>query len=271
MLDSEKFFERVQEALNERSVPEIGRKIGATKHAIYLWEKGQMPGMKSLKYLARVAELSNTSLHWLLTGKGDKYLVESISKDNQLNLSLEKGIKDLVEKAALQADQSIEDVLSEFVIEGLVRRGLASNTVESADLIFFGEYIPKLVPVPLFGEIAAGRPVIVFPEFEREIVNVAEDFIISGRKTFVLRVRGDSMIDEGIFDGDLIICIEPHEISPGQTVVALIDEDSATVKKYYRHSNTIRLEPANPSYKPIILPASRVRIQGIVIGIQRRK
>jgi repressor LexA len=78
------------------------------------------------------------------------------------------------------------------------------------------------------------------------------------------------MTDEGILDSDLLIVIETQEAHPGQTVVALIDGDQATVKKFYRRSNQIVLRPANPAHKEIILPADRVEIQGVVIGIQRR-
>jgi len=86
-----------------------------------------------------------------------------------------------------------------------------------------------------------------------------------------LRVRGDSMIDEHIADGDFVIVESRQTADNGQTVVALIDGSDATVKRFYREKNHIRLEPANPNYEPIIIkPAERCSVQGVVIGVIRK-
>jgi repressor LexA len=121
--------------------------------------------------------------------------------------------------------------------------------------------------IPLLGTIAAGTPIEALTEDEE--VSVPEDFLGKGRH-FALRVRGDSMIDEQIRDGDLVIISERTQAHNGQTVVALIDGETATLKKYYREKNMVRLQPANPVMDPIYVREDVLRIQGIVTGVIRR-
>jgi repressor LexA len=120
--------------------------------------------------------------------------------------------------------------------------------------------------VPLLGKIAAGRPIeaILLPE----TAYVPKDMLGRGR-TFALRVQGDSMIDEGIFDKDLIVVLAKQTADNGQIIVALVDGQHATVKKFYREKTQIRLQPANESHKPLVLDPERVQIQGLVIGVIR--
>jgi repressor LexA len=90
-------------------------------------------------------------------------------------------------------------------------------------------------------------------------------------RTFALRVRGESMIDENIQDGDIIIVSSQKTAENGQVVVALIDGNFATVKKFYREPDFIRLEPANPQFKPIFIKTEeRIQIQGVVRGLIRK-
>lgn len=125
-----------------------------------------------------------------------------------------------------------------------------------------GEY-----EIPLLGLVAAGSPIEAI--LTRETISVSPD--LYGPDRFALRVRGDSMRDEQIADGDFII-IEPAQTARnGQTVVALIDEHEATVKKFYNERTQIRLQPANENYQPIIIkPQQRVKVQGLVVGLIRR-
>lgn len=116
----------------------------------------------------------------------------------------------------------------------------------------------------LVGHIAAGLPIEAIEN--EETVDLGEVFH-TPRGAFVLKVRGDSMIDEQIRDGDLVV-VERREVArDGETVVALLEDGEATLKKYYRERNRIRLQPANPSYEPIYL--RHVQIQGVVIGVLR--
>jgi len=122
--------------------------------------------------------------------------------------------------------------------------------------------------IPLLGTVAAGQPIEAI--LSHDTVSVPKDLQGHGR-TFALRVRGESMIDENIQDGDIIIVQSQKTAENGQVVVALIDGNYATVKKFYRETEFIRLEPANPQYKPIFIKTEeRIQIQGVVRGLIRK-
>jgi repressor LexA len=123
------------------------------------------------------------------------------------------------------------------------------------------------VDIPLLGIVAAGAPIEAIANPDTLTVPAS---LIGRRRAFALRVEGDSMIDEHICDGDTVI-LEAREVArPGETVVALVGGRDATLKKFYRQGSRIRLQPANPEIDPIVVPESRVRIQGVVIGVLRR-
>jgi len=122
--------------------------------------------------------------------------------------------------------------------------------------------------IPLIGIVSAGKPIDAV--LTSETVSVPRDMLGHAR-TFALKVSGDSMIGEGILDGDLIIVESRQTAETGQTVVALIDDNEATVKRFYPKRRQIILEPANPRYKTIVIePPQRVKIQGVVIAVIRR-
>ncbi len=130
------------------------------------------------------------------------------------------------------------------------------------------EYEAKQQPVryvPLVGRVAAGRPVLAEENID-EIIPLPED-MLPGGEAFLLRVRGDSMIGDGIQDGDLVIVQRQDTADDGDIVVALI-EDEATVKRFFRHRDHVELRPSNPDYEPIF--AKDVRILGRVVGLMRR-
>jgi repressor LexA len=123
--------------------------------------------------------------------------------------------------------------------------------------------------VPLLGFVAAGKPIEAIQM--NEVISVPPDMVARKGKTYVLQVRGDSMIDEQIRDGDYVIVEDRQTAVNGEVVIALVDRDETTLKKFYREKNgQIRLQPANPMMKPMTLPPERVKIQGIVIGILRK-
>jgi len=125
---------------------------------------------------------------------------------------------------------------------------------------------PLNLELPLLGYIAAGKPIEVITQAETILVPSS---LISGRKkAFVLKVKGASMIEEGILDGDYVVVEEQSTAVNGDIVVALVDGNFATLKKFYREKDRIRLEPANAQMKPIY--AKNVTIQGKVRGIVRR-
>jgi repressor LexA len=120
--------------------------------------------------------------------------------------------------------------------------------------------------LPLLGQVAAGAPIDAIEG--NDTISVPEQFVRRDN-TFCLRVKGESMVDEGIRDGDYIIVEGRDAANPGETVVALIG-DEATVKKYYREADgRVRLQPANPSMDPIYVPEDGLQIRGVVVGLMR--
>ena len=122
--------------------------------------------------------------------------------------------------------------------------------------------------VPLIGNVAAGQPIEAI--LTHDTISVPKN-LQGGGRTFAVRVRGEAMIDENIQDGDIIIVASQSTAENGQVVVAIIDGNYATVTKFYREPDFIRLEPANPQFKPIFIKTpERVQIQGIVTGLIRK-
>jgi repressor LexA len=124
------------------------------------------------------------------------------------------------------------------------------------------------VAVPVMGRIAAGTPIEAI-QSKTHVVNVPPELLTSGEH-FALEVRGDSMIDAGILDGDTALIKKTEAADTGDIVVALIDEEEATLKRFRRRGASIALEPANAAYEVRILPPNRVRIQGKLVGLFRR-
>ena len=125
--------------------------------------------------------------------------------------------------------------------------------------------------VPLVGRIAAGSPIEAVES--REFIDLESLFGPDGRMRqthdiFALEVTGDSMMEAGILDGDYVICEQRQQARNGETVVALVDGDEATLKKFYREKGRIRLQPCNEAYEPIWVDDCQV--QGVVIGVIRR-
>ncbi|HXK62087.1 MAG TPA: transcriptional repressor LexA, partial [Acidobacteriota bacterium] len=121
--------------------------------------------------------------------------------------------------------------------------------------------------LPLLGRVAAGRPVEAINSPEEIAV---PDTFLTGKNNYVLRVSGDSMVDEHIQDGDYVILEHRQQANNGEIVIALIDGEKATLKKYFREGARIRLQPANSLLEPMVLEESRVQVQGVVVGLMRK-
>lgn len=160
--------------------------------------------------------------------------------------------------------------LSTLERKGFIRRGYnQSRSIEVTQL-------PKpvreqvierhAVGLPLVGRIAAGKPLEAVED--RETISLGD--FVRGQNSFVLQVKGDSMQDDHILDGDYVVVEQTQLANPGEIVVALVG-DEATLKRFYRESGgKIRLQPANSQMAPVIASASDVKIQGRVIGVLRR-
>lgn len=147
--------------------------------------------------------------------------------------------------------------------KGFIKR--LSNRARSIQVIDQGVAAEQMVP--LLGVIAAGHPIEAVANPEE--IPVPESLLTRG-SNYVLRVEGDSMIEENIRDGDLIIVEQRDFATDGETVVALIDGQEATLKKLYREEGRVRLQPANPTLFPIFVEEDRLRIQGVVVGLMRK-
>ncbi len=151
----------------------------------------------------------------------------------------------------------------------LVKKGfLDRDKHQKRGLTVVGESSsPPLITVPVVGTVAAGSPIENFGETEE--TTVPPDMVGQGDH-FVLQVRGLSMIDDGIHDGDNIVVKRVSEARPGDTVVALVDGE-ATLKRFFPEPDgRVRLQGANPTIPPIVIPASSVEIQGILVGLLRK-
>jgi len=174
-------------------------------------------------------------------------------------------IDEIAKGVGLRSRATVHKHLTNLVERGLLRR--RPNRARSLELVEPGK-APGVAQVPLLGLVAAGRPMEAIED--REFIELPESMLGRGR-TYVLRVRGDSMIDDHIVDGDYVIVSERDTADNGDVVVALINGSEATVKRFYREpGGMVRLQPANPDLEPLFLREEDVAVQGVVIGILRR-
>lgn len=154
----------------------------------------------------------------------------------------------------------LENLRRKGVIRRLPNQSRALELAVAAD--------GRAVRVPLLGRVAAGTP--IEPVESPETITLPEELLGRG-ETFALRVRGDSMVDDGILDGDVIVVEARSDADDGSTVVALV-RGEATVKRLYRDAaaRTVRLVPANDRHAPIVVPADDVDVRGQVIAVLRR-
>jgi len=159
--------------------------------------------------------------------------------------------------------------ISVLETKGYLKRGFnQSRSLELAPKYLAEQRRPRagVLEIPLLGRIAAGAPVETVEQ--RETLNFA-DFAGSGN-TFALEVRGDSMIDDHICDGDLILVERVQQALDGDIVVALVAGNETTLKRFYREGEMVRLQPANTALQPIVVPARDVQIQGRLLAVLRK-
>jgi len=162
---------------------------------------------------------------------------------------------------------TVHEHLSNLERKGYIRKSY--NESRSIELSHPGSSAFPSVELPLLGRVAAGIPIEAVQD--QETLAVPPDMLPRGRDSYVLRVQGDSMIDEQIRDGDYIVVSSQDTAADGQMVVALVGGDSATVKKLYREAGgKVRLQPANATMQPLVEDARNVRVQGVVVGVIRK-
>jgi len=152
-------------------------------------------------------------------------------------------------------------------IEALQSKGALTREPTRSRAIILAEELKETTPQwPLMGRIAAGRPIEAVED--REVLDLESLFSGHRGETFVLQVRGDSMIDEQIRSGDYVLVEKRSDARNGETVVALLESGEATLKKFFKEAGRIRLQPANPTMGPIYV--DNVQVQGVVIGVLRK-
>ena len=176
---------------------------------------------------------------------------------------------------------SFEEIATQFGFQSLAtvhehltnleRKGYIRRTHNESRAI---EIVPPkgqtgATELPLYGLVAAGQPIEAIAG--AETIAVPDELLPRRGRSYVLKVRGDSMIDEHIKDGDFVVVQERNQADSGQTVVALVDGTGATVKRFYREpGGWIRLQPANPAHQPLRVNERDVIVQGVVVGVIRK-
>lgn len=172
-------------------------------------------------------------------------------------------VREICGEVGLSSTSTVHGYLTDLEKLGFIRRDPSKN--RKIELLDEGTWrSKKIVPLPLVGTVRAGAP-ITAEECVEDVYPFAAEFI-GDDDCFMLTVRGDSMKDAGILEGDLLIVRQQSMVRNGQIVVALVD-DEATVKRYYFESDHIRLQPENDDYEPII--TRNCQLLGIVIGVFR--
>ena len=187
--------------------------------------------------------------------------VESFVESNGYSPSYEE----IAEEFGYSSLATVHEHLSNLQQKGFLRKDY--NKSRSLEVVR-AEVGALALELPLLGAVAAGLPIEAIQS--EETISVPHDMVRRGNN-YVLRVKGSSMIDEQIRDGDYIVVNSRDTAENGEMVVALVDGESATVKKFYRERDgRIRLQPANEAMQPMYYPAHRVQVQGIVVGVIRK-
>ncbi len=173
-------------------------------------------------------------------------------------------LEEIGRRFGLSSLATVHKHLTNLQEKGFIRR--AWNRSRSVELV------PtrgggRAVELPLLGFVAAGVPIEAVASSES--IAVPED-LVGKRDTYVLKVRGDSMIDEQIRDGDFVIVEDRKTAENGEMVIALLGGSDVTLKKFYREDGRIRLQPANPAMQPLVVTPEQLQIQGVVVGVMRK-
>ena len=166
---------------------------------------------------------------------------------------------------AIGSTNGVNDHLVALERKGYITRSSKARSIRVTEKAAAGLYGARPGVLPLVGRIAAGLPVLAEENVE-DYVAVADS--LAKPRSYCLRVRGDSMIEAGIFDGDIVIVDPARDVRAGDVVVALMG-DEATLKRYYPNGKRVELRPANASMQSIIVPAKSLQLQGIVVALQR--
>lgn len=186
-------------------------------------------------------------------------------------------VREIAAAVGLASTSAVHHHLSALEKEGLLERDATQSrairltpaallTTGSGSDVLTRKAEPVSSGIPVIGEIAAGGPIEAYQDASETVT--VPDVINTTSDTYVLRVRGDSMVDAHIMDGDLVVIREQQTAHDGDIVVAQVEENSVTLKRFFKERNRVRLQPANESYEPQFY--DDVRIQGKLVGVIRR-
>ena len=219
-----------------------------------LSEGGVSPSFDEMKDALELR--SKSGIHRLITGLEERGFIRRLPhRARALEvLRLPEGLESTAE--AGRADKHFEP----NVIKGDFTAAMPGRSVAAAEEA-------AVVSLPLYGRIAAGTPIEALRDHSN-FIDVPTGLLGRGEH-YALEVEGDSMVDAGILDGDTVVIERRDAVETGAIVVALIDDEEATLKRFRRHGKSIALEPANTNYETRIFPPERVKIQGRLVGLLR--
>lgn len=177
-------------------------------------------------------------------------------------------VREIGEKAHLSSPATIHFHLSKLEEKGYIKKG--DNKNRTIEILVPNEYLQKdenVIEVPMLGKVTAGTPIEAI-ETPDEYFSIPASMITTTNEVFTLKVSGESMINVGIYDGDILIVERRNTARNGETVVAMNSDNEATVKTFYKEDGYFRLQPENDTMEPIIL--KEVTILGKVIGLYRK-
>lgn len=174
-------------------------------------------------------------------------------------------LRQIADAMGVSSLATVHEHLLSLVEKGLIKR--KTGKTRSIDLVGPVNFAGEGLEAPILGYIAAGEPITPFTD-PNATMSVPTSFASKRRHVYVLQVRGESMIEEQIRDGDYVVVEQTENARDGEIVVALLDNGMATLKRFFKEATRIRLEPANAKMQPIFV--KNVRIQGKVVGLIRR-
>ncbi|MCR4311885.1 MAG: transcriptional repressor LexA [Candidatus Uhrbacteria bacterium] len=174
--------------------------------------------------------------------------------------------REIAERLGLSSPATVHQHIKALCEKGIINTG-EHGTARSIEVVETEPMSPLAIMLPLAGLITAGEPIEAVEE--REAMAIPADFVLDPANSYILKVKGRSMIEDGIFDGDYVVVERNPSPKNGDIVVALLDNAYATLKRFYREKDHIRLQPANSTMKPIIIKGD-INIQGIVRAVMRK-
>ncbi len=199
-------------------------------------------------------------------GKRQQQIFDFI-KSEIINRGYPPTVREICENVGLKSTSTVHGHLDRLEEKGLIKRDRTKpRAIEILTEDFYNMY-PEMINIPILGRVAAGEPILAIEETD-EFFQIPLQFAPRG-DIFMLEIKGDSMVDAGIFDGDFIIVQKKHTARNGEKIVALID-DSVTCKTFYKEKGRIRLQPENNYMEPIYVTDEQFSILGKVISLYRR-